>query len=104
MPRGVPPMSMEEAQHHLNEVAGCALLDNALKLKRTFKFDNFDDAMQFAQHASQLCEAEGHHPDLGIGLGCCRVEFQTHKINGLHENEFIMAAEVNRRLNRALKT
>ena len=36
-----------------------------------------------------------HHPDIGIGWGYCKVEFQTHKINGLHENDFIMAAKVN---------
>ena len=92
---GVAPMSIETANSHLNDVQGWELLDKALKLKRTFKFNNFEDAMQFAQHVGQLCEDEGHHADLGIGWGYCRVEFQTHKINGLHENDFIMAAKVN---------
>ncbi|MEZ0236836.1 MAG: 4a-hydroxytetrahydrobiopterin dehydratase [Methylophilaceae bacterium] len=47
-----------------------------------------------------MCEAEGHHPDLALGWGYCRVVFQTHKINGLHENDFIMAAKVNELANR----
>lgn len=92
---GVPPMSCDVAEEHLNEVPGWELLDNASKLKRTFKFDNFVDAMRLAQRVGELCETEGHHPDLTIGWGYCRVEFQTHKISGLHENDFIMAAKVN---------
>lgn len=92
---GVPPMSCDVAEKHLNEVPGWELLDNASKLKRTFKFDNFVDAMRLAQRVGELCETEGHHPDLTIGWGYCRVEFQTHKISGLHENDFIMAAKVN---------
>lgn len=92
---GVAPMTIEMAQNYLNDVHGWELLDKASKLKRTFKFNNFEDAMQFAQHVGKLCEDEGHHADLGIGWGYCRVEFQTHKINGLHENDFIMAEKVN---------
>lgn len=92
---GVPPMSCDIAESYLNEAPGWELLDNATRLKRTFKFDNFEDAMRLAQRIGELCEAEGHHPDLKIGWGYCRVEFQTHKINGLHENDFIMAAKVN---------
>lgn len=88
-------MSCDDAEKYLKEVPEWELIDNASKLKRTFKFDNFEDAMQLAQRVGNLCEAEGHHPDLRIGWGYCRVEFQTHKINGLHENDFIMAANVN---------
>ena len=43
----------------------------------------------------ELAEAEGHHPDLSFAWGYCRVLWQTHKIKGLHENDFIMAAKVN---------
>jgi len=91
-------MTCDVAEKYLKEVPGWELLDNASKLKRTFKFDNFEDAMKFGQRVGDLCETEGHHPDLGIGWGYCRVEFQTHKISGLHENDFIMAANVNQLL------
>ncbi|MGH8772851.1 MAG: 4a-hydroxytetrahydrobiopterin dehydratase, partial [Burkholderiales bacterium] len=43
----------------------------------------------------ELAEEEGHHPDIHFGWGYCSVNFQTHKIKGLHENDFIMAAKVN---------
>jgi 4a-hydroxytetrahydrobiopterin dehydratase len=88
-------MSCDVAEKYLNEVPEWTLLDNASRLKRTFKVNNFVDAMKLAQRVGELCEAEGHHPDLTIAWGYCRVEFQTHKISGLHENDFILAAKVN---------
>lgn len=93
---GIPPMTPDVAEKYLHEAPAWELRDNATRLKRTFKFNNFVDAMALAQKVGDLCEAEGHHPDLTVGWGYCKVEFQTHKINGLHENDFIMAAKVNR--------
>ena len=87
-------MSSNAAEKFLSEVPGWVLIENASKLKRTFKVDDFADAMQLAQHVGELCDAEGHHPDLAVGWGYCTVKFQTHKINGLHENDFIMASKV----------
>ena len=51
--------------------------------------------MKFAQKVGEIAEAEGHHPDIALGWGYCDVLFNTHKIKGLHENDFIMAAKVN---------
>lgn len=92
---GIPPMTREAAETYLDRVPGWELQDNATKLKRTFQYKNFMDALDFTRQVGELCEAEGHHPDLALGWGYCRVVFQTHKINGLHENDFIMAAKVN---------
>lgn len=92
---GIPPLTLEEAGNYLLLVPDWKLLDEATKLKRTFMFPNFMQALGFAQKVGELCENEGHHPDITIGWGYCRVEFQTHKINGLHENDFIMASKVN---------
>ncbi len=93
---GVPPMTCDVAEKYLTEVSGWELRDSATKIKRTFKFNNFVDAMKLAQLVGELCEKEGHHPDITFGWGYCSVIFQTHKINGLHENDFIMAAKVNK--------
>lgn len=93
---GIPPFTREEAENYLTGAPGWELQDNASKLKRTFEFKNFMDALGFAYEVGDLCEEEGHHPDITIGWGYCRVVFQTHKINGLHENDFIMAAKVNK--------
>lgn len=88
-------MVCDIAEQYLTDVPGWELQDNATKLKRKFQFKNFMDAMAFAQKVGVLCEQEGHHPDISFGWGYCKVAFQTHKINGLHENDFIMAAKVN---------
>jgi len=92
---GIPPMACDIALTYLGNVPGWDLQDNATKLKRKFQFENFMDAMAFAQKVGVLCEKEGHHPDICFGWGYCKIVFQTHKINGLHENDFIMAAKVN---------
>ena len=92
---GIPPMAGEDAEKYLLDAPGWELLDNATKLKRTFQRKNFMDALALAREVGELCEGEGHHPDITIGWGYCKVIFQTHKINGLHENDFIMAAKVN---------
>ena len=92
---GVAPLSCEIATQALADVPGWELIENATKLKRTFKFSDFMQALSFTQKVGELCELEGHHPDITVGWGYSRVVFQTHKINGLHENDFIMAAKVN---------
>lgn len=100
---GVLPMTREAAEKYLHEAPEWELRDNATRLKRTFKFTNFADALALTQKIGDLCEAEGHHADITVGWGYCRVEFQTHKINGLHENDFIMAAKVDRLANLTFK-
>lgn len=97
---GIPPLTPETAEKYLGSVPGWELLDDATKLKRTFRCNNFMEALALAREVGELCEEEGHHPDITIGWGYCRVVFQTHKINGLHENDFIMAAKVSRLLDR----
>ena len=92
---GIPPMTCSEAEKFQAEAPGWELQDNATKLRRKFQFKNFMEALAFTQQVGELCEAEGHHPDITVGWGYCKVIFQTHKINGLHENDFIMAAKVN---------
>jgi 4a-hydroxytetrahydrobiopterin dehydratase len=63
------------------------------RLKRTFKFDNFVQALAFTNRVGQIAEAEGHHPALQTEWGKATVTWWTHKIKGLHRNDFIMAAK-----------
>jgi 4a-hydroxytetrahydrobiopterin dehydratase len=51
--------------------------------------------MAFVKRVGELAEREGHHPDLSLGWGYATVTYYTHKIGGLHENDFVMAAKVN---------
>jgi 4a-hydroxytetrahydrobiopterin dehydratase len=71
----------------LNEVDGIP------RLERTFRFRNFAEALAFTNRVGELAEAEGHHPALLTEWGKVRVSWWTHKIRGLHRNDFIMAAK-----------
>ena len=92
---GIPPMPREDAETLLADTPGWTLNDDATQIERTFKFGDFAQALAFVERVAALAEAEGHHPDITFGWGYCRVVFYTHKIKGLHENDFIMAAKVN---------
>jgi 4a-hydroxytetrahydrobiopterin dehydratase len=92
---GVPPMTSDEATQYVEQTPGWALLSEGTRVERTFKFANFKDALTFVDKVGAVAEQEGHHPDIRFGWGYCTVELYTHKINGLHENDFIMAAKIN---------
>lgn len=92
---GIPPLTPEEADKLLAEAPKWKLLENSTRLQRNYAFDNFVDALAFVNKVGDLAEAEGHHPDITFGWGYCTIVFYTHKINGLHENDFIMAAKTN---------
>ena len=67
--------------------------DNIKRLERLFKFKNFAQALKFTDAVGELAEAEGHHPAILTEWGRVTVTFWTHKIKGLHNNDFIMAAK-----------
>ena len=92
---GVPPLPSAEARAFLKETPGWELIDDDTKIRRAFTLGDFAEAMDLVQKVGALAESEGHHPDITFGWGYCTVLFYTHKIKGLHENDFIMAAKVN---------
>ncbi|MDQ2696175.1 MAG: 4a-hydroxytetrahydrobiopterin dehydratase [Pseudomonadota bacterium] len=92
---GVPPMEPKQAEEMLAQVPGWSLTHDATRLERTYKFKNFAAALHFVNQVGRIAEAEGHHPDITFGWGYATVEFYTHKIGGLHDNDFIMAAKSN---------
>ncbi len=67
--------------------------DGIKRLDRVFKFKNFAQALAFTNKVGELAEAEGHHPALLTQWGRVAVNWWTHKIKGLHHNDFIMAAK-----------
>ena len=93
---GIPPLSPQEAESLHREAADWALLDDAKRIERTFRFRNFREAFGFVERAAALAEDEGHHPEIRFGWGFATVSLQTKKIKGLHENDFIMAAKLDR--------
>ena len=92
---GVPPLSPEEANEFLNQVSGWALNGTSDRLNRKVVFDDFVAALDFVNKVGAVAEEEGHHPDISFGWGYADVLLFTHKIQGLHENDFIMAAKIN---------
>lgn len=69
--------------------------DGIKRLRRVFSFPDFKSAMAFAVAVGELAEVEQHHPDLLVAWGKVEVETWTHKIGGLHQNDFILAAKTN---------
>jgi 4a-hydroxytetrahydrobiopterin dehydratase len=92
---GMPPMTADEAKSHIGQVPGWELNADARRIERCFSFGNFREALDFVNEIGELAEAEGHHPEIHFGWGYCRVEIFTHKIGGLHQNDFILAAKIN---------
>ena len=92
---GIPPMSLDDARQYLGQTSGWSLDPSGTRIERRFQFRNFAEALAFVDRVGALAEAEGHHPDIHFGWGYCTIELYTHKINGLHENDFIMAAKIN---------
>ena len=95
-------MEAEEAKKLVSQVSGWTLEEETKGIRREFRFRDFAEAMRFARQVGEIADAEGHHPDLSVGWGYCTVRFRTHSIRGLHENDFIMAAKVNRLLESGL--
>ena len=93
---GIPPLARSEAQALLAQAPGWQLDETATRITRRFTFPDFATALAFVQRVGDIAESEGHHPDISLGWGYAEVTFYTHKIKGLHENDFIMAAKVNK--------
>jgi 4a-hydroxytetrahydrobiopterin dehydratase len=70
-----------------------AEVDGVKRLRRSFPFDDFAQALEFTRRVGEIAEAEGHHPALLTEWGRTTVSWWTHKIKGLHRNDFIMAAK-----------
>jgi 4a-hydroxytetrahydrobiopterin dehydratase len=92
----VPPLTRDEAEAHRRQTPDWQLREGPDRIERMFKFRDFAEAFAFVTRASDLAEAEGHHPDITFGWGYATVSLYTHKIKGLHENDFIMAAKLDR--------
>jgi 4a-hydroxytetrahydrobiopterin dehydratase len=94
---GVPPLAPEEAEgYRAREAPDWSLMDGVTRIERRFRFKDFREAFAFVARAAELAEAEGHHPDITFGWGYAVVSLRTKKIGGLHENDFIMAAKLDR--------
>ena len=93
--RGAPRVTADETRTLHTQVPDWALVerDGIQRLERAFAFPDFGDALAFTNAVGALAEEEGHHPALLTEWGSVVVTWWTHKIRGLHQNDFIMAAK-----------
>jgi 4a-hydroxytetrahydrobiopterin dehydratase len=95
---GIPPLTESSARKLAESTPGWALAEHATRLQRRFEFRDFVAAMQFVNRVAEIAETEGHHPDIAIHWNKVDLVLWTHKIGGLHENDFILAAKIDRLL------
>lgn len=92
---GILPLELAEAEKLAEQTPGWELRDGAHHIDKKFEFGDFVQSLAFVNKVGGLAESEGHHPDIEFGWGYCKITVYTHKINGLHENDFILAAKIN---------
>lgn len=94
---GVPKMTPDEVAAQLQELPDWEVTRNGERISRKWVVKNFMAAMSFFEKVAELAEAEGHHPDLHlVGYRNVEIEIWTHAIGGLSENDFILAAKIDR--------
>ena len=92
---GVPPLTADEIGPLAAQVKGWSVVENH-HIEREFKFPDFKDALEFVNKAGAIAEEQGHHPDVYLAWGKVGVKIWTHKIDGLTESDFILAAKIDR--------
>lgn len=92
--KNAQPLSQNEAQEQLKSLSQWQIVehDGIMKLSRSFSFCDFASALAFTQRVGEIAEQAGHHPVITTEWGKSTVTWWTHAINGLHPNDFILAA------------
>ena len=90
---GTPPLKGDKLKQFYDELEEGWELVGEKQIEKTYKFKNFKEALAFVNDLGKIAEEEGHHPDLLLSWGKVRVVLSTHKIQGLSESDFVMAAK-----------
>ena len=99
---GVIPFDISEIHKYQKKVDGWDIIKNEEQiflLFKKFKFENFIESQNFVNKVGKISEEEGHHPDISFGWGYAEIKITTHAINGLSENDFILAAKIDKVIN-----
>jgi len=92
---GVPPLNAEEIKQLAPQVNDWNVIKNH-HIEKEFRFPDFKTALDFVNRVGATAEEQGHHPDIYLAWGKARVTIWTHKIDGLTESDFILAAKIDR--------
>ncbi len=90
---GVPPLKGEEITKLLAQLDGWNVVQEH-HLEKSYHFPDFRSALEFTNKVGQLAEEQGHHPDIYLAWGKVQIQIWTHKIDGLTESDFILAAKI----------
>ncbi len=90
---GAEPLKGEELQAYSAQLDGWDVVDEH-HLGKTFKFHDFVEALAFVNRVGAVAEQQGHHPNINFTWGRVRIEIHTHKIDGLTESDFVLAAKI----------
>mgnify|MGYP006114324953 CR=1 FL=1 len=96
---GISPFAISEIHKYLKKIDGWDVKKKEGEfffLEKKFTFKNFSESQKFVNDVGNIAEKEGHHPDITFGWGYATVHIFTHKINGLVESDFILAAKINK--------
>ena len=99
---GVIPFDISEIHKYQKKVDGWDILQDIKKkffLNKRFNFNNFIESQEFINKVGEISEDEGHHPDISFGWGYAEIKITTHAIEGLSENDFILAAKIDQLAN-----
>ena len=92
---GMPPLTREQVESLARQLSpDWVLSKDGPYLRREFRFKDFYRTMSFVNAVAHIANIEDHHPDLEVGYNYCRVQYTTHAIKGLSENDFICAAKI----------
>ena len=91
---GVPPLKGSALEEMQAKLGGNWSVIQEHHLEKEFTFKNFKEALAFTNKVGELAEAQNHHPDIYLAWGKARVTIWTHKIDGLTESDFILAAKI----------
>ena len=93
---GATSLSRSRVEQRLAQLGGAWALNASGHLLKTYEFQNFAAALEFANRLGAVAERQGHHPDLHVGWGRCGVELWTHSVGGLTASDFELAAKADR--------
>jgi 4a-hydroxytetrahydrobiopterin dehydratase len=96
---GVPRLEGAELKRMERELGGAWRIVDGHHLEKEYKFPDFRQALAFTNRVGELAESQGHHPDIYLTWGKVKLQVWTHKINGLTESDFILAAKADKLVN-----
>ena len=99
---GAIPFDISEIHKYQKKVDGWSIIKNSKDiffLEKNFTFKNFKESQKFVNNVGVISEEEGHHPDIFFGWGYAKINITTHAIKGLSENDFILAAKIDKIIN-----